>query len=58
MDIVGSENEEIFIMTGYNGQQIGIDMKSERIVVMHAAKSKHYSTKRLGFDVLKNGNLD
>ena len=58
MDIVGLENEEIFIMTGYNGQQIGIDMKNERIVVMHAAKSKHYSTKRLGFDVLKNGNLD
>ena len=58
MDIVGLENKEIFVMTGYNGQQIGIDMKNERIVVLHAAKSKHYSTKRLGLDVLKNGNLD
>ena len=45
-------------MTGYNGQQMVINMENGRIVVMHAAKARHYDSKRLGLNVIKNGELE
>ena len=56
-DFKGLEDRPILLMGGYNGQQIAMDMDNGRIVVMHAAKSRHYNTKRLGFHAIKHGAL-
>ena len=53
----GLNDRKVLLMDGYNGQQIIMDMDNSRIVAIAAAKSKHYSTYKLGFEPIKYGRI-
>jgi len=57
-DINGLSGENVLVMLGYNGQVIAMNMDKERIVVINAAKDKHYNTKMLGYEPLKYGRIN
>ena len=53
----GLTDRHVLGMSGYNGQQIIIDMDNSRIVVISAAKMNNYSSKKIGFDPIKYGRI-
>ena len=56
-DFTGLRGRTILLMDGYNGQQVIMDMDNQRIVVINAAKSKHYNTRILGYEPIKYGRI-
>lgn len=56
-DQTGLKDRPTYGLTGNNGQQILIDMKNSRIVVISAAKSKHFDAKALIYAPIKYGRI-
>jgi hypothetical protein len=56
-DFYGLNDQKIMVMLGYNGQVIAMDMDNSRIIVINAAKSRHYDTAKLGYIPLKYGRI-
>lgn len=56
-DFYGLNGRTILLMDGYLGQQIILDMDNSRIVVINAAKSRHYNTRKLGYEPIKYGRI-
>ena len=55
--IKGFEGDTVLSMQGYNGQQVIMNMDKQRIVVINAAKAKHYSTRILGYQPIRFGRI-
>lgn len=56
-DQTGLRGKPTYGMTGNNGQQILIDMENSRIVVISAAKAKHFDAKALIYTPIKYGRI-
>ena len=56
-DFYGLNDQKIMVMLGYNGQVIAMDMDNSRIIVISAAKDRHYNSAKLGYIPLKYGRI-
>jgi hypothetical protein len=55
MSFIGLKNRVIFAMDGAGGQQIVMDMKNGRVVLVNSV-DQHYDWKKLVYDVIKKVN--